>query len=262
MTPRRVTAVALDFDGVVCDSIEECLRLSYAVFREVEHGDPADVATLLDAAPPSPLSACFLERRGIVRPAAHYYLLWKWLSDFPDRPLSTEEFEAMALDYGDRLRAFHDRFFRYRSAVRERNPDAWLRLNPPFPGVVAAWPRLRRQPLYIVTTKDRGAVTQFLDAHHLPATAIFAAGEFTDKGQALATIASREGCDPQDVLFVDDNASHLADAARAGTRIVWAAWGYDRDAPAGVPAVPDFTALVDLVDGGATSPVLSPQRSS
>lgn len=249
----HISALALDLDGVIFDTADECLRLSYAAFNAVEDCGPHDASALVSLTLPGPLAARFLERRGIVRPAAHYYLLWKWILEFPDRRLDGATFEALAPAYARELEAFRELFFRWRTDFRQRYPREWLRMNPPYPGVRALWPMLWSIPVYVVTTKDRPAVLQLLEANQLPIAGLFAAGDFTEKGEALRAIAAREAVPVAEILFVDDNAGHLADADRSGATLRWAAWGYDAAGAAVAPALKNFEELVALVAGAAVS---------
>lgn len=248
MTPR-FSALALDFDGVLFDSVPECLRLSYAVFCSLEEGGVAGPDSALSLAPSPRDRNRFLERRGLVRPAGHYYLLWKWLRAFPERRLTAEAFEALEHEYPAAVRAFEERFFAWRMVLREAAPDRWLELNQPFPGVVEHWSRIRHLPRFIVTTKDSASVTFLLAAHRLEINGLFAKGDFALKTEALRTIVRDGRFEPDRVLFVDDNASHLRDGLAAGVTARWAAWGYDPGGEAIAPPLRDFGALAALVEG-------------
>lgn len=245
----RFSALALDFDGVLFDSVPECLRLSYAVYRSLEEGGGDDPASALEAEPSPEDSGQFLARRGLVRPAGHYYLLWKWLRAWPDRRLTPALFEALEHEFPAAVRAFEERFFAWRTAFREASPARWLELNQPFPGVVEHWSRIRCVPRFIVTTKDRESVSFLLAAHGLEISGLYAKGEFALKTEPLRTIVKSGPFESGRVLFVDDNASHLRDGLAAGVTARWAAWGYDPDGGLAAPALPDFAALADFVEG-------------
>lgn len=248
MTPR-FSALALDFDGVLFDSVPECLRLSYAVFRSLEEGGDANPGSALQMEPSPQDSRRFLARRGLVRPAGHYYLLWKWLRAWPERALTAASFEALEHEFPAAVRAFEERFFAWRTALRETSPERWLELNQPFPGVVEHWSRLRRIPRFVVTTKDRESVSFLLAAHGLEITGLYAKGDFALKTEPLRAIVESGPFASERVLFVDDNASHLRDGLAAGVTARWAAWGYDAEGELAAPGLPDFARLVDFIEG-------------
>ncbi len=238
--------VAIDFDGVICDSIDECLLTSYRAYRSLRPSSP------LPTEVPETFRREFHARRGFVRPSGHYYLLWEWITGFPGIRLSPREFEALEASHREGVRAFEHAFHAARDAFREAAPADWLALNPLYPGVVDTWPALLAWPRYIVTTKDRAAVEAILSAHSLVASGIFARGEMT-KPDALRTICTRHGADPRDVVFVDDNALHLSDARATGVTTCLAGWGYGpRDGYAG-PAVDCFADLPAFLKGSCDS---------
>jgi HAD superfamily hydrolase (TIGR01509 family) len=211
--------LALDFDGVICDSIDECLLTSYRTYRSLRP------SSALPPEVPEPLRREFHNRRGFVRPSGHYYLLWEWITEFPGTRLSSRDFEALEATRRDAVRTFEHAFHAERDAFRETAPADWLALNPLYPGVVDTWPSLLAWQRYIVTTKDRAAVEAILSAHSLVVTGIFARGEMT-KPDALRTICTRQSVDPRDVVFVDDSALHLGDARATGVTTCLAKWGY------------------------------------
>lgn len=217
MTPTE-RVLALDFDGVICNSLEECQVTSYLAYRSLNPSSaPAEI--------PETFRQAFRARRGFVRPSGHYYLLWKWIIEFPEARLSPQEFEALEPIHRDSVRAFESAFHATRDSFREAKPSDWLALNPLYPSVVSTWPVLLSWPSYIVTTKDRRAVETILSAHSLPVTGIFARGE-TSKPDALRAICRQHDMAPGGVVYVDDNALHLSEAQATGVRTCLAAWGY------------------------------------
>ncbi len=226
-----MTVLALDFDGVICDGIHEVLRLSYACVQAM-HDGTAPSASALDDEISEEKQQLFLNRRSCVRPARNFYLLWRWIEDFPERSFSLEAFEELAAEYAGELEEFEKLFFALREEIMENDVASWLRLNPLFPGVVETWPSLMRSPLYIVTTKNESATRRILGEYALSTTGLYCHGSFRDKGEAISLIASRERVRPSEVLFIDDHPLHLADAARAGADARLAQWGYGpRDWP-------------------------------
>ena len=215
----HLRVLALDFDGVICDSIHECVLVSYQTYRSL------DPASDLPETVSQELSREFMKRRMFVRPSGHFFLLWKWITEFPAETLSPREFENLEADHEEGVRRFEREFHARRDGLRDARLPEWLAMNPLFPEVLDTWPALLAWPRYIVTTKDRGATEEVLMSHALEVTGIFARGEAT-KPNALRTIAERHGCPPSDVLFVDDNSLHLGDAQATGVITCLASWGY------------------------------------
>ena len=208
--------LALDFDGVVCDSINECMVTSYLAYRESNPGIPLECPALWQS--------LFRARRGVVRPSGNYLLLWEWISRFGNLNLSPMQFEELASEYGDQIQVFERIFHSLRDAAIKTDPQLFIDLNPLYPGVVETWPSLCQVPLYIVSTKDVGAISLILQSHHLEVENVFGRGSGC-KAQILCSLAARHKLPAEQVVFIDDNALHVADAIAAGVVGVVANWG-------------------------------------
>ena len=231
--------LALDFDGVICDSVAECLDTSYIAFRcstEWSH---------LPDRPPKDWRDAFLERRGLVRPSGHFYLLWRWIVGFPNHEMSAEEFEKAAEDNADVVEAFEEAFHRLRAAGQAADPAVFVAANPVFPGVCESWGDLV-SPRYIVTAKDEVSVRLILEANQLAVDGVFGRGS-GPKAATLCALAARHGVAPREVVFIDDNALHVADAEDVGVTAVLAEWGYGPRLPAPRASLAKFADLLTFL---------------
>jgi HAD superfamily hydrolase (TIGR01509 family) len=226
--------LALDFDGVICDSIGECLDTSYRALREI---DP----TPLPERPAPDWREAFIARRGVVRPSGHYFLLWQWIINFPERALTPEAFEAMAGPHAAAVADFERAFHRLREDDQAGAPDAFVAANPLYSGVRDTWPDLPG-PCYVVTTKDEASVRLILAAHGLAVDGVFGRGTGA-KPTTLRALAARHGVPAGDVVFVDDNALHVAEAVAVGVEAVLAEWGYGPRLPAPPVRLAEFAAI-------------------
>ena len=215
--PNTQVALALDFDGVVCNSVIECLSTSYSAFREFSEDAPVEC--------PSHWTALFLERRGFVRPSGNYLLLWQWIAGSADRSYDQVGFERLAIGQQQRVAAFERRFHQIRDAAIAQSPERFIAQNALFPGVTESWSAIRRFPLFIVSTKDEASIRLLLSASRLAVDGVFGRGSGT-KSASLSEIASRCIIPTRNVVFIDDNALHVADAEAAGITGVIANWGY------------------------------------
>jgi phosphoglycolate phosphatase-like HAD superfamily hydrolase len=211
----RTRVLALDFDGVICDSLEEGLLISWnahagaAVRAFVEPG--------LAGVPPE-----VTERFTGCRPFARH--LGHWLVPFTisSVPASHAEFAARFDELpGQTIDTFTAAAARYRAAVRRTYPDEWLSHHIVQPGLDDVL-----SSAYIVTARDGESVGRILRAHGIAVddTRIF--GSSTDKTAALRTIAVSEAVDPADVTLVDDNIENCLAARAGGYDAWWATWGY------------------------------------
>jgi phosphoglycolate phosphatase-like HAD superfamily hydrolase len=233
--------LALDFDGVVCDSLRECLATAVSAYQAL--------------IPDSPLIARLRQRRGEGR--------WHAL-ELVDDPVALSFAQMMPLgnraeDFGISLAAsenflelldqsaydtfagtvdpawidaFHDEFYEQRAAARAFDHHGWLDLHAPYPFFSEI---LRRRgadtTLALATAKDRRSAEILLD--HLGLGGIFAPELILDKetGRSktahLNELRNRLGVGFDEITFVDDKVNHLEATAGLGIRPVLAGWGFN-----------------------------------
>jgi len=215
---HEVTAtkvLALDFDGVICDSLEEGLLISWNAHTRAPV--QAFVEPGLAGVPPE-----VAQRFTGCRPFARH--LGHWLVPFAigEVPSSHAEFAARYDELpGQTIETFTAAATRYRAAVRRAYPDRWLSHHVVQPGLAGVL-----TSAYIVTARDAESVSRILDAHDVAVDGARIFGSSTHKPDALKTIAIREGVQPADVTLVDDSIENCLAAQAAGYGSWWATWGY------------------------------------
>jgi phosphoglycolate phosphatase-like HAD superfamily hydrolase len=236
-----VRLLALDFDGVICDSAREAFVVAVRTFADVfpEHALPPGAEA--DAG----LFARFLEIMPLGNRAEDYGVILAAIAT--GLPLSDQAaYDAFHERIGsERLRAFHKRFYRVRAAWAERDPSGWLAQMAPYPGLCAL---LRRRAgdvrLGIATAKDRGSVRRLLASYGI--ADLFPDGFVLDKEAGekkrdhVTKLAEQAGIAPAEVTFVDDKVNHLEDVAALGARCVLATWGYNGERERRIAAARGF----------------------
>ncbi len=223
MTEQKKVLV-LDFDGVICDSLDECLITAVNAHNKlagrhqwVEHVEDVD----------SDLRNGFRKWRGLVRPAGEYGLLMILLTS--DESNVAERFEAHRQKDSLLISTFEKYFFECRRLLRQRSLERWSGLHKIYREFADAWPELRRdfQASYILTTKDRDSVLYFNEKWALgfQEDEVFSKDNSRSKPESIRVIAARHE-PPCEIHFVDDHPAHLQDVAAAGAECYWAAWGY------------------------------------
>ncbi|MEA2494237.1 MAG: hypothetical protein QOJ29_2148 [Thermoleophilaceae bacterium] len=235
MTADRVGApqvLVLDFDGVLCDSVDECLQIAWFAHT----GAPARAfAEQGIAAVPPVVAARFRRARPFMRQLAHF------LVPLLDAPATRD---AAAFDaYFARLpqeqtAAFAAAATAYRSAVRRAYSERWLTAHRVHARIAAM-----AHDTYIATARDDASVTAILGAHDVQVTPARVFGSLHEKTAALASIAALESARAQDVWLIDDSVQNCLAAHAAGFGACWASWGYRVPGDpaiacsAGIPAV-------------------------
>jgi phosphoglycolate phosphatase-like HAD superfamily hydrolase len=246
-------ALVLDFDGVICDSIDECFASSWGAYYHLYlRRHPVYM--------PVSLRRDFARLRPLVRGGADFMLIQEML-DRGESASRQSEFDALARAAGEeKLRLFHDLFYKARGELLETDRQSWLAMNKIYPHVASALSRLPAEaPIYILSTKKPEFIAEVLSAKgiELPRKRILYSG--SERKLAIVEELGRAGGFAE-ATFVDDQIDHLLceeaahpDIPRKGLpriRTFLASWGYVKDEwlrdPLRVPVLtpPEFPALV------------------
>lgn len=224
--------LVFDFDGVLCDSLDECMMVAWYAH------DGKAVRWFLDPGlkgVPKDIIERIQGCRPFMRHLAHFLVP---LVEH-DLPSSHAEFAATfdTLPSED-IERFASAAEGFRAELREKHPEPWHARHT----VEARLGDLVRDG-YIATARDRHSVGQILVAHgiEVPEQRIF--GSLRHKTDALNEIAERESLEPLDIVLVDDSIENCVAARRSGFAAYWACWGYHADGDAktardhGIPVV-------------------------
>ena len=244
--------VALDFDGVVCNSAIECMFTAYVAYARAKG---ADVDPRLESIRESTRRQ-FFSMRPFIRDGKDYllilYFIEKGIEINTQSGFDRESAERMAdacQSMGAGGSAELERLFQdTRRELRSRDEAAWLARNPPYDGVARGLAACRDQldSVYVVTGKPTDAVIHILTHHGvaLPADQILSSGDLPEqpaKNLHLEAVSRAARVHPGQIHFVDDQVAHLKAALGLGVRCYVAEWGYITEqqlreaADAGVP---------------------------
>jgi phosphoglycolate phosphatase-like HAD superfamily hydrolase len=240
MNPRKTDGPArpllvLDFDGVICDSVEECFVTSWTAYHDLFRGLPRGEA-------PAAARAPFRAMRPFVRSGEDFVLV----QDLLDRAAivdSQAEFDRAWQRPGIPPRAvFKDLFYQARSSLMERDRQAWLAMNPIYPHVASALSRLAPTvPFFILSTKKPHFVRETLAANGIsvPEERVLYS-EAEPKLSIIEKLLLSSGA-PR-ALFVEDQIDAIRGNANPRIQVYLASWGYVQESwMEGTPAVPVLT---------------------
>lgn len=211
--------ITLDFDGVLCDGVAECLLVSWLAFAD--RGETSDGFALLDTIPAG-FKERFAQCRNFVRHSGHFIVPFLFDATFETQAQYDAAYQGV--EKGS-LEAFLHRFEDCRKRLRRDQPQQWLALHTLYPGVGSAV-RDASLPLFIVTAKDTPSVLMILEGADVAFTEDRIYGGVTSKLAAFQDIARRSGCAHEGVAIYDDNVLNVAEARGAGFNAIWARWGY------------------------------------
>lgn len=245
MTPKRI--LALDFDGLLVDGLNECLLVSWNGHHEVGVDRFSDTG-LADL--PLNFIEKFKHHRSFAKHLGHFYMPFQRDAGvFRSQGEFDRAYEALP---AREVEAFVQKVTAYRTLARQTWRERWLGYHAFYDGL-ADWLLETDLPVCIVTAKDAGSVSEILmqAGIQVPPSQIY--GECREKLTALQAVADQFDVPREQVCFFDDNVLNARDALQAGFRAHWARWGYN--APehaeiarqAGLPAVQ----LHDLITFGS-----------
>lgn len=251
------TLVFLDFDGVICDSAEECLVSSWTAYFSLQ-------GTPLPSAVPANLKADFLNLRPYVRTGEDFVICQEILNGGLSVD-SQEDFDRLASGKSaPALAGLRERFYDARTALLETDRDHWLRLHRLYPQAARELPRWACSPrFYILSTKRPRFIGEILAASGIAfARERILHADKTDKGARILETLECRGC--RSAVLVDDQVDHLVSIQELGGPIAvyLAAWGYVKPewlAETSIPviAAEELKALVDAVLGPTRASVPS-----
>jgi phosphoglycolate phosphatase-like HAD superfamily hydrolase len=235
--------LALDFDGVLCDSSREVFVVA--------------VDTYLSLAPESALIGALIPLRNDVLSGGSGYREHELTQRFRDLlPLGNR-----AEDFGVALRAiedaanivdqksydafyrgivrqwlddFHHRFYECRKSLRDADLAAWLRLHLPFEGLgETLGQHADRTKLSVATAKDGLSARLLLDELEMGTLfdpeLILDKETGVEKTEHMRVLQTRTDSEFGDITFVDDKVNHLVRVAELGVRPVLAGWGFNTE---------------------------------
>jgi len=252
MTPGLLV---LDFDGVVCDGVDEMVETSWRTFAAMTGRD-------VPIARGTELHARFSALRPAIESGWEMVALFGLLVEqdaaqdaaLRDGARWAEARDAFLRKHGLARPAIAERFDDLRARWMAENPRDWLGRHRFYPGI-ADWLRglvADGQLVYILSTKGKPFLDALLAWQNVPLPpdrVIGKAEPKREKWDVMRDLAASHGVAPADLWFVEDRLATLLDLRKhapdlAAARVFLVDWGYvfpDRDPPAaraaGVPVL-------------------------
>jgi phosphoglycolate phosphatase-like HAD superfamily hydrolase len=227
-TPRLL---ALDFDGVICDTVHEGCRSAWQVCREFMplNGD----------APPPDLAALFVRLRPVLEHGWEFPVLVLAILDGVSEATIRAEFQTTCrqriLDkYRVTPRELAHRFDTVRDRTIAKSLDDWLADQALYPGMAA---RMRACIadgiiLYVITTKEGRFAHTLMETNGvtLPLAQVWGKEQARPKPELLRVLSRDLGVAYRDIWFVEDRFKTLqavqAEPDLAEVGLFLATWGY------------------------------------
>src|SRR5512138_3366484 len=123
---RDVPLLILDFDGVICDSLDECFVSSWPAYHTLYRKSPPPKV-------PITLRDDFARLRPFIRTGEDYLLIQEILTQGKSVQ-DQAAFDALIAEAGpEKMRIFKELFTKARSELLEKDKRFWLSLNRIYP---------------------------------------------------------------------------------------------------------------------------------
>jgi len=232
--------LALDFDGVVCDSAREVFTAAVHTYGCLDPSSRVVQATLTHARPSAteldlssaPAFADFTQLMPLGNRAEDYGVALRAMDlglALPDQAAYDDFYRSFDPSW---LRHFHAAFYEVRDRLRADHLESWLALHSGYPALTAFLGRAGvRCQLAVATARDAASLDVLLV--HLGVAALIPQRSRLDKETGvhktdhLSALAHRLGVPFDQITFVDDKVNHLERVASLGVRPVLAGWGHN-----------------------------------
>jgi phosphoglycolate phosphatase-like HAD superfamily hydrolase len=218
--------LALDFDGVIGDSIHECLVVGFNAYQQYL-GKSEKLFSFDELNPEHVKKARRI--RNYIRSGEDYVYIYHALKT-QKMILSQDDFDAFTRQFNHLRDRFFEVFYSERQHFLDHHRKQWLSLNPLYPGL-QSW--LQKYPhkdqLVIITTKKTEYVSEILKFHdiYLDTKAIYHASPENTKKDIIAALLDSHEIEPLDFVFIDDQVDTLIKVKPVKVKCYLALWGYN-----------------------------------
>ncbi|MBN2028739.1 HAD family hydrolase [bacterium] len=221
--------LALDFDGVIADSIQECLVVGCNAF--IEYTGKGNKITNLSSLDLKDMSE-FRRLRYFIRSGEDYVYIQ--LALFEGANIQTQQdFDRFVSKKAHLKQTFFDLIYQERERLLNQFTDIWIQLNPLYDGMREFISQFtHREHFAIISTKKQIFIHRILEGHgiNFPMQRILQAVENRPKSQIILDLLKQSGLEPAHFIFVDDHADTLIKMKHTAVTLCLAGWGYNNDA--------------------------------
>ena len=221
---KEIQLLAMDFDGVIVDSILECAVAGYNGY-EAYCGRDARIKT------PKEIILGKLNKfrtmRPFIRSGEDYIFLFQALSDGVIIS-NQEEFDEFQGAYLDRKESYYQLFYSTRKMIMTSDYDNWIALNPLYRGMSDFFKSMHSM-IHIVSTKAPEYIIRILKSNdiELDPKRVNESGRGSSKTDIISKMMHDNHLVPQNLIFIDDHLDTLHKVENTGVRCLLAGWGYN-----------------------------------
>jgi phosphoglycolate phosphatase-like HAD superfamily hydrolase len=214
-----------DFDGVLCDSVQECFLVAYNTYKRLYTPSFQRVLNLAEIEPAK--REQFRKLRPYLKGAEDMVPIFLAVEECA--PIKNQlEFDRWRDKHQAQLATYQQAFYAERDYLQRHAKAVWLSLNPLFDGIGEA---LRQQnsfkSVWILTTKRQQDVLEIFHYQGIsfPADQVIYI-QAAAKSKKLLEILRTNGVVPSESVYIEDQIDFLVEAQKHGIGSYLVAWGY------------------------------------
>jgi phosphoglycolate phosphatase-like HAD superfamily hydrolase len=225
---KKQIYLALDFDGVIADSIYECLVVAFNAFSNYRNGTKL-IKTLDEINGQQLKQARYL--RNFIRSGEDYVYIQQIISD-KVRINNQLEFDKYCAIHQEKRNLYFQIFYNEREEFSLKYFKEWIALNPFYDGIkdfLQSYPD--KGKLYIITTKKIEFAKKIISAHSIGLlhANFYHASQDRSKREIILQLLNSYQIDPSDFYFIDDQVDTLLKLNDLGINCYLAKWGYNNE---------------------------------
>lgn len=217
-----------DFDGVICDSVLECLLVTYNAYHGLTD-DSFERVLSLDAIPPEQ-QLRFRKLRPYLKGAEDFVPMYLAITAGA-RIGNQDDFTAFRATHTEQLATYQQAFYAERDYLQQHEKTIWLGMNPLFDGpkeALLACTSFERT--YILTTKRQQDVQEIFEFQQIPfpiehVIYMKAAGKL----QKLLEMVREHDAAFDETIYVEDQIEFLTASSQHNIGSYLVEWGYVSD---------------------------------
>lgn len=217
--------LALDFDGVIADSIGECLVMGYNAYGKYTRSGLQ--IRRLEELDEHHKNEC-RRLRSFVRSGEDYvYINLAIYSRAPIR--DQQSYDAFVTRHLSLKDTFYDLFYEERELLSSTEKSLWIELNPLYNGIkqfLLEYPSKER--LFIITTKQIKYALNILSGNriYLKEENCFCASGRNTKLNIIRQLLDKNKISADQFYYIDDQVDTLVEVKESGVNCLLAEWGY------------------------------------
>ncbi len=211
--------LAIDFDGVIMDGINECMLVTWNVFNKNQHSDFSEKKL---QGIPLKFKESFTHLRNFVRHDGHFIVAFFNKNEkIIDMKIFNEIFESIPETTREE---FKTNFISYRSAVREIYNSYWISLHKELinlQDIIKLNIDIR-----IVSGKDTESILKLLYIKNINIPPKNIHGRMLNKEIILSQLKTEADREKKELVYIDDNINNVIDIRNLNINSLWAFWGF------------------------------------